>query len=114
MAAVVAPLPRAARFLSSRIYDVAKTKKVTARLQVTGFPFFSLLPAGMGELVAGRLDEEARETRAETRRRVALDEIDHAKEQQARSDACVLSVLYMPTYVLREKSCYHKYSQQWS
>ncbi|CAM9478757.1 unnamed protein product [Ectocarpus sp. 4 AP-2014] len=78
-----------------RAYDAARarlegvatlglgTRKVTARLQVTGFPIFSLLPAGMGEPMAGRLEEEAREARAETRRRVALDEIDRAKDRQA-------------------------------
>lgn len=57
--------------------------KVTARVQVAGFPIFSLLPAGMGEPMAGRLEEEAREARAETRRRVTLDEIDRAKDRQA-------------------------------
>ncbi|CAM9355835.1 unnamed protein product [Ectocarpus fasciculatus] len=62
------------------------TRKVTARLQVTGFPIFSLLPAGMGEPMAGRLEEEAREARAETRRRVALDEIDRAKDRQAKEE----------------------------
>ncbi|CAM9135722.1 unnamed protein product [Ectocarpus sp. 12 AP-2014] len=78
-----------------RAYDAARarlegvatlglgTRKVTARLQVTGFPIFSLLPAGMGEPMAGRFEEEAREARAETRRRVALDEIDWAKDRQA-------------------------------
>lgn len=59
-------------------------QKITARLQLTGFPIFSLLPAGMGEPMAGRLEEEAREARAEIRRRVALDEIDRAKDRQAR------------------------------
>ena len=58
--------------------------KVTARLQVTGFPIFSLLPAGVGEPMAGRFEEEARDARAEMRRKVALDEIDRAKERQAR------------------------------
>lgn len=58
--------------------------KVTARLQVTGFPIFSLLPAGVGEPMAGRFEEESREARAEMRRKVALDEIDRAKERQAR------------------------------
>eukprot|EP00752_Nemacystus_decipiens_P007697 g6880.t1 len=70
----------------SRLEGVATiglgTRKVTARLQLTGFPIFSLLPAGMGEPMAGRFEEEAREARAEMRRRVALDEIDRAKERQ--------------------------------
>lgn len=52
---------------------------------MTGFPVFSLLPAGMGEPAAGRFEEEAREARAEMRRRVALDEIDRAKDRQART-----------------------------
>lgn len=60
--------------------------QLTARLQLTGFPIFSLLPAAMGEPMAGRFEEEAREARAEIRRRTALDEIDRAKEQQARCD----------------------------
>lgn len=34
--------------------------------------------------MAGRFEEEAREARAEMRRRVALDEIDRAKERQVR------------------------------
>ena len=63
--------------------------KVTARLQVTGFPIFSLLPAGMGEPTTGRLEEETREARAEMRRKVALDEIDRAKERQARYVPCL-------------------------
>eukprot|EP00903_Cladosiphon_okamuranus_P017392 g16020.t2 len=70
----------------SRLEGVATvglgTRKITARLQVTGFPIFSLLPAGMGEPMVGRFEEEAREARAEMRRRVALDEIDRAKERQ--------------------------------
>ena len=57
-------------------------RQVTARLQIRGFPFFPLLPAGMGEPMIGRFEEEAREVRAEMRRRAALDEIDRAKEQQ--------------------------------
>ena len=36
--------------------------------------------------MAGRFEEEAREARAEMRRRVALDEIDRAKERQVRWD----------------------------
>lgn len=56
--------------------------QVTARLQVTGLPIFSLLPAGMGEPMAGRFEEGAREACAEMRRRVALGEIDRAKERQ--------------------------------
>lgn len=59
-------------------------RKVTARLQVTGFPLFSLLPAGRGEPSSARFEEEAREARARERRRVTLEEIDRAKEQEAR------------------------------
>ncbi|CAN0055726.1 unnamed protein product [Scytosiphon promiscuus] len=84
-AASIARGVRAYDAARSRLEGVATlglgTRKITARLQVTGFPVFSLLPAGMGEPMAGRLEEEAREARAEIRRRVALDEIDRAKDQ---------------------------------
>lgn len=55
---------------------------------MTEFPVFSLLPAGMGEPAARRFEEEARDARAEMRRRVALDEIDRAKDRQARTNEC--------------------------
>lgn len=51
---------------------------------MTGFPIFSLLPEGIGEPHSGRFEREARDARAELRRRVALEEIDRAKEKQAR------------------------------
>ena len=70
---------------------LSRMTQVTARLQVTGFPIFSLLPAGMGEPMAGRFEEEAREARAEMRRRLALDEIDRAKERQVRQSRGALN-----------------------
>lgn len=60
-------------------------RQVTARLQITEFPIFSLLPAGMGEPTVGRFEEDAKNARAEMRRKAALHEIDQAKEQQAGS-----------------------------
>lgn len=37
----------------------------------------------MGEPTAERFEEDAKNTRAEMRRKAALDEIDRAKDQQA-------------------------------
>lgn len=66
--------------------------KVTTHLRLEGFPVFGLLPAGVGETNAERIGEAARTARADERRRVALEEIDRAKQQQATFDVTWLTI----------------------